>query len=144
MIEEDVHNPFGRAAVPLLGDAACASVAIENRMRFLHDPLRIGSDQHVRSDLTGDRAFRVGAHGEEGYSQYGAFLLDASAVGEDHAGLRDQAEEGQIAHGGHGSYAGVHFEAIQPGRRAGVDGEDYRNTVRDGIDCPEDECQTVR
>ena len=40
LIEDDVHNPFGGAAVPLLGDAACASVAIENRIRFLHDPLR--------------------------------------------------------------------------------------------------------
>src|ERR1019366_7219107 len=48
----------------------------------------------VRSDLTGDRAFRVGAHGETGDSQHGGLFLDTSAVGEDHPGVRDQAEEG--------------------------------------------------
>src|ERR1035438_916553 len=87
-IEEDIHNPFAGAAVPLLGNGPWASVAIEDPMRFPHDPLRIGSDQDVGSDLACNRALRVGAHGEAGHTQHSRLLLDAATVRQNHAGAR--------------------------------------------------------
>ena len=54
LIEEDVHDPFGGVTVPLFGNGTRASMAVENRVRFLHDALRVGSYQHVGSDLARD------------------------------------------------------------------------------------------
>src|ERR1039457_7539516 len=50
LTEEDVHNPFAGPTVPLLGNRAGASVAVENGVRFAEDAMPIGSDQDVGSD----------------------------------------------------------------------------------------------
>jgi hypothetical protein len=47
LIEEDVHYPFGGLAVPFLRDGTGASVAVENRVRFVQDAVWVGSDQHA-------------------------------------------------------------------------------------------------
>ena len=60
LIEEDVHDPFGGVAVPLFGNRARAGVAVQDRIRFVQDALRVGSDNYVGPDLARDRAFRVG------------------------------------------------------------------------------------
>src|ERR1017187_6794640 len=80
LTEEDVHNPFAGPTVPLLGNRAGASVAVENGVRFAEDAMRIGSDQDVGSDLACDRALRVGAHGEAGHTQHSRLLLDAATL----------------------------------------------------------------
>ena len=55
----------------------------------------------------------LGAHGEARNPQHGGLLLDAAAVGENHARARDQAEERQIAHRFHGAEKRVEFEILQ-------------------------------
>ena len=89
LIQENVDNTLRSVAVPLVGNSTRASLAIENRIRLLHDGLRVDSDEHVGSDLAGNRALGVGAHREAGHAQYGRLLLNTSAVRENHAGARD-------------------------------------------------------
>ena len=131
------------ATVPLFWDRACAGLAIENQIRFAQYSVRVGSDQDIGSNITGDRAFGVGAHRKAGDPQYGCLFLDTAAVGENHSATGDQAEEWKIAHGVYDSEAWMKLELLQPGCGAGMDREDDRDPFCNGIDRPEDRSQTV-
>src|ERR1019366_8315722 len=83
-------------AVPQGRDSAMASTPGQDRRGGLDDAGRVAADEDVCPHRTGDRAFGVIAQCETRHTEDRSFLLDAAAVGQDHACVSNESDKRQI------------------------------------------------
>ena len=147
LLHQNLDDALCRVAVPLLRAATLGDFAAQYLARLFQNPGLVVTDHDVRADLAGDGTLGVGAHSDAGDAEDGGLLLQAAAVGEHQPGVHVEMEKFQIAQR-LGDPDAFHLlaavekmpEAELFGHlfRAGMDGEDDGQLLRNFRQCFED------
>ena len=88
-----LDNPLCCFAVPFWRNRTCFPLPCHQSRQRRWQLARIGSNQFVRPDRDGLRAFSVVTQGQARYAEYGRFFSDAAGIGNHATGMFHQIVE---------------------------------------------------
>src|SRR5437899_8555082 len=93
LFQKEIHNPFGRLAVPQGGRSDRLGKTIEHLVSLARDSCRVSPDHTVGAVRYGDWTLRGISQSKAWHAKDGAFFLEAPGVSQNQAGPADEGDE---------------------------------------------------